>query len=68
MALHATAKGGSAWHWFFLAMANWELGNKVEARRWYDQAVAWMETNAVQGEELKRIRAEANNVLNVKNK
>jgi Flp pilus assembly protein TadD len=25
---------------FFLAMSHWQLGDKEEARRWYDQAVA----------------------------
>src|SRR4029079_11037447 len=26
---------------FFLAMANWQMGNKDEARRWYGKAVEW---------------------------
>ena len=36
-------KGGYWFDWFFLAMAHWQLGHKEEARRWYDQGVAWME-------------------------
>src|SRR5262249_57805051 len=31
--------GGDSNDRFFLAMANWPLGNKTEARKWYDQAV-----------------------------
>ena len=38
-------KGGDSFDWFFLAMAHWQLGNKDEARKWYDQAVEWMEKN-----------------------
>ena len=34
--------------WFFLAMAHWQLGDKDEARKWYDQAVEWMEKNQPQ--------------------
>ena len=32
--------GGDSFDWFFLAMAHWQLGEKDEARKWYDQAVA----------------------------
>jgi tetratricopeptide (TPR) repeat protein/predicted Ser/Thr protein kinase len=39
-------QGGDWYDWFFLAMAHWRLGHKEEARRWYDQAIAWMEKNA----------------------
>jgi tetratricopeptide (TPR) repeat protein len=31
--------------WFFLAMARWQLGDKAEARAWYDKAVAWTGNN-----------------------
>jgi eukaryotic-like serine/threonine-protein kinase len=44
---------------FFLALAHWHLGNKAEARKWYDQAVGWMAKNKPQDEELLRFRAEA---------
>ena len=33
-------KGGDSFDWFFLAMAHWQLGEKDEAREWYDRAVA----------------------------
>jgi eukaryotic-like serine/threonine-protein kinase len=51
---------------FFLAMAHWQLGNEAQARKWYDQAVGWMEKNKPQDEELLRFRAEAEQLLKVK--
>jgi tetratricopeptide (TPR) repeat protein len=50
-------KGGDSFDFFFLAMAHWQLNEK--AREWYDRAVAWMDKNNPQNEELKRFRAEA---------
>jgi tetratricopeptide (TPR) repeat protein len=44
---------------FFLAMANWQLGDTGEARRWYDRAVRWMDKYQPNQEELRRFRAEA---------
>src|SRR5712692_3496097 len=38
-------QGGYWFDWFFLAMAHWRLDQKEEARKWYDQAVDWMEKN-----------------------
>ena len=52
-------KGGDSGDWFFVAMVHWQLGRKDEARRWFDQAVQWMEKNKPQDEELERFRAEA---------
>src|SRR5262249_19285951 len=52
-------KGGNSVDWFFLAMAYWQLRDKKEARKWYDQAVPWMEKNQPKDEELVRFRAEA---------
>ncbi len=51
---------------FFLAMAHWQLGNEAEARKWYAQAVEWMEKNKPHDEELLRFRAEAEHLLKVK--
>jgi Flp pilus assembly protein TadD len=50
---------------FFLAMAHWQLGAKTEARTHYDQAVRWMEKNDPQNEELRRFRAEAEELLRI---
>ncbi|MDB5314048.1 MAG: hypothetical protein JWO38_8250, partial [Gemmataceae bacterium] len=44
---------------FFLAMAQWELGNKDESRKRYDQAVKWMDEHQPKNDELRRIRTEA---------
>jgi uncharacterized protein HemY len=57
-------KGGNSFEWFFLAMAHWRLGEKDEARQWYDRAVEWMEKNKPQDEELRRFRDEAKELLN----
>ncbi len=68
-------KGGYWFDWFFLAMAHWRLDHNEDARKWYDQAVGWMEKNA---EELarnkpyeaqcRRYRAEAAQLLGMKEK
>ncbi len=57
-----------SWNTFFLAMAHWQLGNKEEARKWYDQGAAWMDKNQPKNEELRRFRAEAVELLGVKEK
>jgi serine/threonine protein kinase/tetratricopeptide (TPR) repeat protein len=62
------ANRGDYFHRFFLAMAQWQLGNKEEARKSYDQAVQWMDKNLAQNEELRRFRAEAEELLGVKEK
>lgn len=54
--------------WFVLTMAHWQLGNKEESRRWYDKAVPWMEKNQAEDEELRRFRAEAEELLEIKKK
>ena len=61
-------KGGDAYDWFFLAMAHWRLGNKAEPRMWFDKAVEWMEKNQPKSEELRRFRAEASELLELKEK
>ncbi len=56
---------------FFLSMAYWQIGQQEEARRWYDQGVAWLDEFAVarisKGEidELQRFRDEAATLLKV---
>ena len=46
-------------------MAHWQLDHKAEARKWYDQAVEWMEKNRPHDEELRRFRAEAKELLEI---
>jgi tetratricopeptide (TPR) repeat protein len=47
-ALEATQKsmeldnGGDGGQWIVLAVAHWQLGDKDEARKWYDKAAAWL--------------------------
>ena len=36
-----------------------KLGNKDQARTWYNKAIAWMDKNRPKDEELLRFRAEA---------
>jgi tetratricopeptide (TPR) repeat protein/serine/threonine protein kinase len=59
-------KGGDSFDWFFLAMAHWQLGEKDQARQWYDRAVQWMDKNRPKDEELRRFRAEAAELLGTK--
>jgi tetratricopeptide (TPR) repeat protein len=59
-------EGGNGFDWFFLALAHWRLGDREQARAWYDKAVAWMDKNKPEDGELKRYRAEAAELLGVK--
>jgi tetratricopeptide (TPR) repeat protein len=61
-------KGGDSSDWFFLAMARWKLGQKEEARTWYEKAVAWMAEHRPEDDGLRRIRTEAAQVLGVPEK
>jgi eukaryotic-like serine/threonine-protein kinase len=54
--------------WFFLAMSNWQLGQHDEARQCYDRAVQEMEKDKTwqnDFEQLRRFRAEAEELLNI---
>jgi WD40 repeat protein len=63
-------KGGDSFDWFFLAMAHWRLGEKKEAKNWYDRAVQWLkdnkQTNKRYEEELHRFQKEAADLLGIK--
>jgi tetratricopeptide (TPR) repeat protein len=61
-------KAGDSFDWFFLAMTHWQLEDKEEARKWYGQAVEWMDKNQPANEELRRFRAEAAELLKVQEK
>jgi tetratricopeptide (TPR) repeat protein len=52
-----------AFNIFFLAMARWQLGQRDEARTWYDKAVAWIRRKELENPELDRFRAEAATLL-----
>jgi hypothetical protein len=64
----ASKNEGAPVGWFFLAMAQARLGNKDEARKWFDRAVLWMEKNSPKDEEMRRFQAEAAEVLGVKDR
>jgi len=57
---------GDSIEWFLLAMAHQRLGKKDEARKWYEAAVKWMERNNPNDEQLRRCRAEAAELLGIK--
>jgi superkiller protein 3 len=63
--LDDSPKGGESRQWFFLAMAHGRLGEKDEARKWYNQAVAWMEKHQPKNEEMVHFRAEAAELLGI---
>lgn len=67
-ALQDNPKGGDAFQWFFLAMAHRQLGEKYKARQWYDRAVQWVDKNQPTNEELRRLRVEATELLELKEK
>src|SRR5262249_35940247 len=57
--------------WLFLAMANWKLERKDEARKWYDQAAKWAVKKAPKDEEHKELRrflAEAATLMGIEEK
>jgi len=57
--------GGDSHDWFFLAMIHHHEGDRGEARKWYDRAVQWMEKHQPNNEELRRFRAEAEEILKI---
>jgi serine/threonine protein kinase/Flp pilus assembly protein TadD len=59
-------RGGNSGDWFFLAMITWRQGDKEAARAWFEKAARWMEQNAPRSEELRRFRAEAATLLEIK--
>ncbi|MFO0967576.1 MAG: serine/threonine-protein kinase [Gemmataceae bacterium] len=61
-------KGGDSLDWFFLAMAHWKRGEKDKAGEWYDRAVQWMDKNQPTNDELRHFRAEAAELLELKEK
>jgi eukaryotic-like serine/threonine-protein kinase len=53
------APGDDPYVGLFMAMGQWQVGHKKEARKWYDQAVQGMEKKRSRDEDLRRLRAEA---------
>ena len=61
-------KSSFAVNCFFLAASHWQLGDKNEARKRYEQSVEWMEKNQSNDQELHRFRAEAAKLLGMQEK
>jgi tetratricopeptide (TPR) repeat protein len=57
---------GSGWSYFCLAMAHGQLGHKDQARGWYDKGVQWMKKDRFDSRQLSGLRAEAEQVLGIK--
>jgi serine/threonine protein kinase/Tfp pilus assembly protein PilF len=55
--------GGTPFDWFFLAMAHWRLGDRDEARMFFNRSVECMANRKSHDDELGRIRAEAQAML-----
>ncbi|MEX0611425.1 MAG: tetratricopeptide repeat protein, partial [Pirellulales bacterium] len=53
--------------WFFLAMSYWHMRQQDQARECYDRAVEWMEKLPTDDEQLRRFRAEAEELLKIGN-
>jgi serine/threonine protein kinase len=60
--------GKSSLNALFRAMASWQLHDQTQARRWYDRAVQGMEEHEPKDEELSRFRAEADELILVKDR
>jgi tetratricopeptide (TPR) repeat protein len=65
---HARELGspGNSLEWFLLALAYSQLGNADGARQWYDQGTAWMDRHQPDDDVLRRFRAEAADMLGLK--
>jgi superkiller protein 3 len=57
--------GGNAADFFFLALAHWQLGEKAQARAWYDKAEESMDQSRPPDPELRRFHQEAKKLLSV---
>jgi serine/threonine protein kinase len=57
--------GGSAYDWFFLAMAEHRSGAQEQGRAWYDKGVAAMKNMRPEHFELVDFKAEAKEVLGI---
>ncbi len=55
--------GGDAREWFLMAEAHAKAGDQGEAKRWFDKAASWMEVNRPDDPNLRKLRAEAAQVL-----
>lgn len=59
---------GTVTVWLFLSMAHSQLGNKEQARQWYERATEWITKNQSQQDPLVRWRDEAAELLGINDK
>ena len=59
----ALQKGGWAYDFFLVAMVRCQNGDKDEARKWFDKAVAWTKANGAKNVELRQFWSEAAELL-----
>ncbi len=57
--------GGDSYDWFFLAMAHWQLGQRVPARQFFDRAVEGIAKTQPNYEERRRFHVEAAALLGI---
>jgi tetratricopeptide (TPR) repeat protein len=56
-------KGDDSTDWLILAMVQWQLGNRQEARQWYEKSVARIEQKNLRQGDLDALRMEAGLLL-----
>jgi serine/threonine protein kinase len=61
----ARALGSDGWEWFYLAMAGWQLGDRQQARAWYERGRRWAQENRPKADSIRRLQAEAGALLGV---
>ncbi len=59
------SSGGNAFHWFGMAMLSWQRDEKPKAKEWYDKAVEWTNKNAPNDQDLRRFRAEVEQLMGI---
>jgi tetratricopeptide (TPR) repeat protein len=57
--------GGDGMDWFPLAIAHWQLGERAEARKCYDQGIRIMDEDQATNEKLLDLRAEAEQLMSL---
>jgi serine/threonine protein kinase/tetratricopeptide (TPR) repeat protein len=57
--------GGVPSDWLYVAMANWQLDKKLEARKWFDKTDEWIQAKSPVSQTLQQLRTEAAELLGV---
>jgi serine/threonine protein kinase len=59
-------KGGEPCDWFFMAMIEWQRGDKAQARSWYEKGDRWMQTKPPQSDDWFLCMEEAAKMLGIR--